>query len=163
MLPKKRRYCHYQLFQDTVANYAERLNPIEVNRLHQLNKLFLSEVELSAKGIIGVDGRRLLCAYRRLLDFLMARRMEMLEEVGETPDPYTNKRIECEISSVESILSGFVNTGDKMTLAVQLQHIMTRVAAGQWHALSDYYGQHRGSAARSKWLLWPTPQANGTL
>ena len=34
---------------------------------------------------------------------------------------------------------------------------------GQWHALTCCYGQHRGPVARSNRLLWPTPQASGTL
>ena len=37
---------------------------------------------------------------------------------------------------------------------------------GQWQALIAFYGQHRSPVspvARSKWLLWPTPQVSGTL
>ena len=32
-----------------------------------------------------------------------------------------------------------------------------------WHALIGWYGQHRRPVARSNLLLWPTPQASGTL
>ena len=35
--------------------------------------------------------------------------------------------------------------------------------AGQWHALTGCYGQHRRRVARSNWLLWPTPQASSTF
>ena len=35
--------------------------------------------------------------------------------------------------------------------------------AGQWHALVGCYGRHRRPAARSNWLLWPTPQASVTV
>ena len=35
--------------------------------------------------------------------------------------------------------------------------------AGRRHALIGCYGRHRRPVARSSWLLWPTPQANGTL
>ena len=40
------------------------------------------------------------------------------------------------------------------------------LAEAEWpvaHALSGCCGQHRRPVARSKWLLWPTSQACGTL
>ena len=58
---------------------------------------------------------------------------------------------------------------------IQLQRCVCRATAtsaaliplrrcqGQWHALIDCYGRHRRPVARSNCLLWPTPQASGTL
>ena len=37
------------------------------------------------------------------------------------------------------------------------------IPLGQWHALISCYGRHRRPVARSNWLVWPTPQAGGTL
>ena len=37
------------------------------------------------------------------------------------------------------------------------------ITRGQWHALIGCYGRHRRPVARSNWVLWPTPQASGTL
>ena len=39
----------------------------------------------------------------------------------------------------------------------------TAYGHGRWHALIDCYGQHRRPVTHSNWLLWPTPQACGTL
>ena len=130
-------YRHFHLFRDTLREFQERLGPIQARGLQRLISEFCNELGLhsaSGGGIVGVDGRRLLCAYRRVLDFLSTSRVEMLEDVGEPSDDLMTKRLDLELEHTEQLLCRYLqgsNVKNEVSLNEQLVRIMRRVAAAR--------------------------------
>eukprot|EP00939_MAST-03C_sp_MAST-3C-sp1_P005250 g5250.t1 len=128
-------YSHFCLFRGLLDEFGRRLHPVAARRLERLQLHFLDEVDRSTgQGIIGVDGQRLLCAYRRILNFLRDQEMQLLEECGEKPGLFAVKRVALEISQVESMLTRYIQEQTQNEVRVpmeELSKIVARVAASR--------------------------------
>lgn len=124
-------YKHYCLFREVLEEFKDRFGPVQSRALQRLQSQFMNETRLtSGKGMSGVDGRRLWCAYRRILNFLSERRMEILEDTGEKGGPFVSKRVDLEIEQVEAMLSAFLKR-KALIPSEQLKKIVRRISAGR--------------------------------
>eukprot|EP00941_MAST-03F_sp_MAST-3F-sp1_P003070 g3070.t1 len=122
-------YRHFRLFDRVFDDFMHTLNPMQARELLLVRQNLLDELNRSNRSV--VDGRRLLCAYRRVLHFMMARRMEQLEDVGEPGDKYSILRCDMELQRLEDILTRFVIQPGSEPVAKKLMRIMTRVNASR--------------------------------
>jgi hypothetical protein len=99
---------HITLFQENVDLTQMQLPLIVRMKLESLqDELEDSLTEGPPSNSLDIDGRRPLCAFRRILDLLMHVRLVWREDVGEPSGADLVYRVDRELTAIENVLSDF--------------------------------------------------------
>lgn len=121
---------HIRMFSGFITEAAALVGPKRAARIHYLHSVLEDDLAGTVDGE-GPDPQRLLCGFRRLLDSLMAIRIERLENYGEkAPDNKLVFNVDRELSAIEEILtiSGY-NTGAATTITSRMKQLLLKLSA----------------------------------
>ena len=121
---------HIRMFAGFVTEATDFIGPKRSQRIHYLHSILEDDLAGTVDGE-GPDPQRLLCGFRRLLDSLMAIRLERLENYGEKAgDKKLVFNVDRELNALEEILtiSGF-NIGGSTNVAGRMKQLLLKLSA----------------------------------